>query len=439
MEINNLNMHTIYTNQRRSTDLIYKKDPKNPNLSLINCAMLILNLNFGMEMFYLDEMYQDGYILMLFLSIIAYLLSFGSFILLTKCWIYGQSFSFMTIWENAIGPSFHWIPDFLIVLCYFQYTSQYYPMALTLIQEIVAYFSTEQNPLPSILSDQFFIIYIFIAIPSILISFVKEIHSFVIISWIKIICLAIIIGIHIYKFIETLNTPAFSITHNFQVSIFGTFTKFCTSFVYALSITCHQPIIEHIVQVMKKPTLSRTIKIYFYPTFIGFIVFILFTTLTTLMSGRRTYDMFVSYFYDPDDKITICSKFFSLFYALTTLYFWQWMEARHFSQVFSGSWELSHWMNIFWIPNLLSCFIVIIVNASGCFFPYLAIIITDILGKIGTTSICLILAPVFYLRMFGTDKSKKLWIILSLLFIISGFFLIAYTVYIDSNEIVYLV
>ena len=101
-----------------------------------------------------------------------------------------------------------------------------------------------------------------------------------------------------------------------------------------------------------------------------------------------------------------------------TNYFMQWMEARHFSQVFSGSWELSKWMDIFWIPNSLSCFIVIIVNASGNYFPYIGYVIADLLGKIGAISICMILATVFYLKMLFSDKSKKVRIILSFLLII---------------------
>ena len=436
-QINNLNMHTIYSNQRKSTDLIYKKDPKNPNLSLLNCAILILNLNFGMEMFYFDEMYQNGYILTLILFIISYIMSFISFFLLTKCWIYGQSFSFMTIWENVIGPNFHWIPNLLIFLCLFHFTVNYYDIAFSLIREIIAYYDDSENPLPSILSNQFFIIYIFIAIPSILICFAKEVHNFVIVSWIKIICLAAIFTIHIYKFIQKCFEPSFSVSKNFHVSLIGDFTVFCSNFVYAISITCHQPIIEHIVQVMRKPTLGRTINLYFYPTFIGCIVILIFTTLTTLMTGRVSYVLCFNY-YDHDSKLTICAKFFALFYALTTLYFWQWMEARHFSQVFSGSWELSRWMNVFWIPNLLSCFIVIIVNASGSFFPYLAMIISDIIGKTSTTSICLILAPVFFLRMFGSDKTKKLWMIISIFLITLGFFFIAFTIYIDSKEIAHI-
>lgn len=428
-QINNLNMQSIYSNQRKSTDLIYRKDPKSPNLSLINCAILIINLSLGMEMFFYSEMYQYGYILILALYLISYALSYISFILLSKCWIYGQSFSFMTVWENAIGQNFSWIPDLLIFLCYFHFTVNYYDMAKTLIQEIVYYFDTDsENHLPSILVEPFFVIYIFIAIPSLLICFVKEIHSFLIISWIKILSLLVVITIHIYKFIKTLLEPDFLIQGNFHLTSHCSFQNLCFNFLFAIAICCHQPITEHVVQIMKKPTLGRTTRLYFYPTFLGCIIFLFFTTLTTLISGKVDFELFINC-YDSKSKITICSKFFLLFYILTTIYLWQWMEARHFSQVFSGSWEISKWMNIFWIPNFLSCFIIIILNASGPFFPYIALIISDMLGKISASSLCLILGPVFYLRLYGSDKSNKVWIALSLILIIIGFFFIAYAVY----------
>lgn len=314
-QINNLNMQTIYSNQRKKTDLIYKKDPKNPNLQFLNCAILILNLNIGLELFYLYKIFQNSFILALVFSILAYLISLSSFILLSKCWIYGQSFSYMTIWENTIGTSFSWVPNLLIVLSYFNLTINLYGEMASLLQDIFIYINVKyNNSIPSIISDQFFILYIFIAIPSILISFAKEIHCFVIISWIKFLCFIVVFAIHLYKFIIIVREPTFSVSNNIQISINGDFYRFCSNFVYTISIACFQPIIEHIVQVMKKPTLGRTVNIYFISTLSGFFIMMIFTIIATLLAGKNYGSISFYTFYEFDSKITICSKAFAFIF-----------------------------------------------------------------------------------------------------------------------------
>lgn len=434
-QINNLNMQTIYSNQRKSTDLIYKKDPKNPNLSLLSCSILLLNSCFGIEQFFFDGMYQNGFILQLFFLLFAFAINIISFILLTKCWIYGQSFSFMTLWENSISSYFSWIPNLCIVLCYYQYTFSYYTNAVIVIQDIVYYFSDFNDPSPSILANQFFIVYVFIAIPSLFICCAKEVHNFLILSWIKLFCLISIIGIHIYNFVGVIKEPEFSISENLQIPVSGVFDRISSNFIYTVGLCGNQPVVEHIIQVMKKPTLGRISNVYIISTVIGMALILFISILSTLMYGRMTYTVSMFDFYDQSKKSTIAAKILYLGFLLTTLFLWQWIEARHFSQIFSGSWELSKWMNVFWVPNVLSCFIIVIANAAGTFSPYLATIIFDIIGIVSIVSICLILSPIFFIKLFGLDKSKKMWIGVSIFLIILGMFYIVFTIYIDSKEI----
>ena len=84
--MNKIHLFNLYAEQRKPTDLIYRKGIKNPNLSLLSCGILILNFGMGLDLFYFDGIFKNGFIFIIILLIFGYILNMLSFILFTKCY-----------------------------------------------------------------------------------------------------------------------------------------------------------------------------------------------------------------------------------------------------------------------------------------------------------------------------------------------------------------
>lgn len=410
---------TLYANQRKSTNLIYKKDINNPNLSLLNCGILIMNFSLGISMFYFDGIYNKGFIFIIFFLIFGYIINILSFILYIKCCVYELSFSYATLWTNSIGKYFSWLPDFFITFCYFPFTLNYYHEATYLIQEILNYINNYIY-IPSIFSNILIILYIYLAIPSLLINYAKEINGLVVISWIKLICLILLITIHLYECFQIkYKEKTFSISNNVQISMKGQSIENIFGLIFSICFTGQQPIVEHVIQVMKTPTFERTTTVYFNSTLISFLISCFVSILSTLFFGRDTIKNSIIELYDPS-SIAVLAKTIFLLYILMTMFFWEWVEARHFSQIFTGTWELSKWMDCKKIPNFLSCLIIIVLNISGSFFPSLPTKIFKTIGAIGTISVCLTFPSIFFLKYYKLRNARIIWGIVAVVLIIIG-------------------
>lgn len=418
-------MHSIYSYQRLSTGLIYKKDPKTPNFSFFSSLLIVLCVQIGIRPLFFGGGFRYGFWFILILIFVTFVINTLPFFLLTKCWIYGQSFSYITLWESIIGQYTSWIPELLIVLGFFISTMEYFQYAPLILIDIIYYFI--DSP-PSVVVQESFITYVLVGISSLIICCAREIHFFIFLSYVKFFCMIIITLVHIIKFATVLTDPAFSVKPNYHTHI--THWDKIISFVCFMSSYFNNNIcIEHIVQVMKMPTYGRTSQLYLVAAVITVFVSVIHGLIGALMFGQESIDTPIYFYFGPRESGIIVTKICEFIYLLISIYLILWIEGRHLCQMFAGSMEFSKWTPFWWIPNIMAGLVVIFLNASTAFMPNEIAKISKILGNIGNFSITFLIPSVFYLKMYGFDRTWIGWSIASVALIIIGSFLLIFSVY----------
>ncbi|OHT03043.1 hypothetical protein TRFO_29660 [Tritrichomonas foetus] len=430
----NEGFHTTVKPSRKYDDLLYKKDPRNPSLSMLHIIVIMLNANFGKEPYFTGFELKYGFVLMILGVIILYLFTLLSYFVFIKCWIYGNNFSYRTIWEYSIGRYLVWLPEVLIFLNYYRWTIDYFNDFYQLFVDVVFYFTLRP---PSFLVSEFFVVYAILSLISfIFIVFASEIHSFLVLSYIGDVSLIVTIILLLVKLIQILTSDTtFDFTLNSEKKWNNSDLLFSILF-YLLGIFSSQPILEHIVQIMKTPTFGRLQKCFIISTFSVFLINIIHTIFGFFFYSNLdfytdfSFNMDFLFLFDPKDKLVIEIKFFTLINHFCTIVVMLWMESRHLIQIFdSCSWELDAWKSSKWLPHLFSCITVVLLCAATNFANEQMIKVANYSGVVSFLLLVFFLPGIFYMKMFPKERFKDVWWVASMILVLIGFVLGVFCLY----------
>ena len=388
--------------KRKSTDLIYRTNPSNPSLNFFNCLVIMLNVNFGTEPFYIAGALSFGFFFVLVGLGICYVLNLVSYFIYIKCWLYGNTYSFRSIWSYNFNKSLYWIPEIAVFFSFYRLTSLYYDEFYLLLSDIIAFYRAD--PADIFISREFIIYAVLTGPLFFLIFFVKEASDLLFISYIGVatnIFQTILIFIH---FIKKVSGDNFDVMSNITLKWNNSLEIFYF-LVHFNNVLSNQPLMEHIVQVMKRPTSGRTNKLYIISSLAGLSVNVIIGIFGALLFGKDGIDKNIVFFFDVDDPLTIILKIACAINIVATSAAMEWMSARHLVLIFDPhSWELETWKPSYWIPHVISCLLVLALNAASSLGTYSLSDFALYSGLIGFIVMQFILIPSYYLKMYPHKK-----------------------------------
>ncbi|OHT05153.1 hypothetical protein TRFO_27222 [Tritrichomonas foetus] len=417
-----IRVNSFYSSRKKQDGLVCEKDPENQRLSAWNCSIILLSCCYGTDPYFLGGGMDCGFGFVLFLLVLVYVLGVLSYFVMMKCWIYGVSYSYKTMWEVSIGHYFSFLPDFCILLQFLCWTMYYFDEAYNMLLDILPYFFDD---VPSWAQSKWFITYGITSVTSLNICFRRELNDFLDISYINIIALVIPTIFNVWKFFEKYAHHEFEILPNIIWPI-SNWKKIVAFISYAAGVFTDNILVEHIVMFMNNPTYKRVTQMYQWSMFAGFAFIMVNALIGVFMYSHSTYYVNYLFYYDPREPGIIVAKIACYIYIITTTYLFQWFEARHLAQIFSKTWKLSQWRQIWWIPHVASCLVIILLNAACHYMVSTALLWANLFGMGGFLTLYFVLPPICFLILYRNDKGNSIWVIISIVMLIIGVLSLGY-------------
>ncbi|OHT14168.1 hypothetical protein TRFO_03236 [Tritrichomonas foetus] len=423
---------SFFTFHKRKDSLIYRKDSRNQTFDMFSATVILLGCAYGTDPFFFGGGFDCGFGLMIFLVTFVFALVIFSYFLMMKCWIYGVTFSYRTLWETTISKRLSFLPDLFIFLNYLSWVLYYYDEAYWMFIEIMNYFFPGR---PKWVDSKFFVNYAITALTSLNIIFQKELSGFFYMSIIKIVSITVATEINVLKLVTRLNDQTFSINANI-INRPNNFAKICAFIAYAVGVFGNNALIEHIVQFVSKPTYKRITISYIIAEILSFTYIMSNSFCSIFMFSHSSFYENFLFYYDPNEPGAIVTKICCYIFLLTTIYPFQWLASRHLTQIFSSSWELSNWQEIWFIPQCFACLVTILMSTAWTYMSTYVGLFANFFMMAGYIMLYYILPPIFFLRLFKQETRKMPWTISSLFLLIVGIFLFSYTLVNNFIELV---
>lgn len=383
--------------------------------NIMSEIMILVNSILLSDPFYMFNAIKCGTIESLITCLFNLFLTCLSFYLLTLTWIDGRNISYSYLWTQSFGEGTKFILSILVLLSYLSTSSLLTSEIKNQILNLL-YSSPNWTP-PGVLTNKFFIIYVFTILPCIPTFIGLGLSSIKVISYIANISLFIsAIGL-LVQFIQRISQAGFDPAH--QLSYFSNDWRSFFKSLDLFNSLFIGPIIPYTMLELKQPTVKRTFISFYGAIGISFFINLFFGYIGYLSFWTQEYDHTnILSFFPSDTAISIISRLGCLFSIIFSLNCYVHFIVKEITAIFVKQ-SLYYSVISDYIKQLLRVvcgLLVICFDAAVVVFDEEVYEWLQIIRKTGFSILTFIIPPLFFLKFF---KFKSIPLAISSIFLIT--------------------
>ncbi|OHT07897.1 Transmembrane amino acid transporter protein [Tritrichomonas foetus] len=385
--------------------LFFYQTSKKDMISFFSSVMILLHASIATDHLRLGQYFSIGILQTILIMLVPFLFSQLSFFYFFRSWVFGSKFTYQGVWSFVFGPTFKAFPHFLVIYSFLNHTFSLISLIPNLWSKVL---TDVWSDVPSILVNEWFILYIIGFFTMLPFLFVRKVTSLTYASYAGNFCCAITIICILVDFFYHFRNIDFS-----HIKLFGGSYSDSMSVLYKLNQAFFiHPLLQLVTEDMENPTNKRIHNLTWTVNSLKFAIFGGCGILTYIQYYAKYGGFYKGDFmsaYSPRSGITIIIEIVTYVNVILTLSFYEFVLANFFIDLFvvnKQTGPLTIWSGV-------SIFLL------NCTIHFTSENVNHILSIIGTVCTCLlvyILPPIFSLVLY---KTKDLtWFICGILLLV---------------------